>query len=169
MARRLVVLVVAVVALAVLVLGSVDTLVWLPQELAPTTPLADVYGALDRSGDLPYSVGNAVVWAGLWSAATVGYLALLVPERPRPRAASGPTGPLAAAAVGALLLGAIGFLHWWSAFSMAMSVSDELPPGAGGTTGLGAAIVLGGVLAGLAGAVLGLLVLIRPARRAAPA
>jgi hypothetical protein len=169
MPRRLVVLAVAVVAAAVLVLGTLDTLVWMPQELAPTTPLAGIYGALDRSGDLPYCVGNAVVWAVLWSVMSIGYCALLLPAHPRLRSVIGSTGPFGAAALGALLLGAIGFFHWWSAFAMAMSVSDELPPGAGGTTGLGMVIVLGGLLAGVTGAVLGVIALVRTARRSAPA
>ncbi|RIX30898.1 hypothetical protein [Amnibacterium setariae] len=100
---------------------------------------------------------------------SIGHLAVLLPAHPRLRSVVEPTGPLAAAALGALLLGGAGFFHWWSAFATAMSVSDELPPGAGGTTGLGMLIVLGGLLAGVIGAVLGVVVLVRAARRSAPA
>jgi hypothetical protein len=69
-------------------------------------------------------------------------------------------GALGAAVLGALLIGAVGFFHWWSAFGMAMSVSDELPPGVGGVTPLGAVIEGGGVLVGLAGAAFGVLALV---------
>ncbi len=62
--------------------------------------------------------------------------------RRRVRATIDAVRPVTAVALGCLLVGVTGFTHWFSAFGMGMSVSDELPPYAGGTTPLGAALLL---------------------------
>ncbi len=157
MQRRVVVGTVGVLLAAVLVLGTVDTLVWLPAYLAPGIPLDRIYAALGASGDLLSCTLAPVVWLVFWGVLGALYVVLLLPVH-RAFARIG-LRTVAVAAIGALLLGAASFFQWWSAFAMAMSVSDALPPGVGGTTPLGMAIVLGGlVLLGI-GAVLGVVVL----------
>ena len=159
MGRPVVVGTFGVVLAVVLTLGTVDTFVWLPQYLAPGIPLDRIYDALAASDDLPYTTTYAVAWLLFWTVLAAAYVALLLPASPRFRPAIAPVRPIAAAALGALLLGATGFLHWWSAFGMGMSVSDELPPYGGGTTPLGVVIVLGGVLSGVTGLVIAVVAL----------
>ena len=150
---------VGVLLAAMLVLGTVDTLVWLPQFLAPTTPLDRIFAVLSRSGDLPSVTSSAMLWLVFWCLVSAAYVLLLLPGPRALRPAAERLGAVGAAALGCLLIGAAGFFHWWSAFGMGMSVSDELPPYNGGTTPLGAVLALGGVGAGLVGVLLGALAL----------
>lgn len=151
---------------AVLVLGAIDTFVWLPEATAPSTPLDRIYAALGDSGDLIACVASPVIWFGFWAVLGTLFVATQLPAHPAFRPVL--LRPVSAAAIGLLLLGGAGFFHWWSAFAMGMSVSDELPPGYGTTTPVGVVIVLGGLLAIAVGALLGIAALVtRP--RAAPA
>ena len=84
-------------------------------------------------------------------------MVVLLPALLRLRPAAEGFGALRAAVLGCLLVGAVGFFHWWSAFGMGMSVSDELPPFTGGTTPFGVVLALGGMLVGLGGVLLGVL------------
>lgn len=146
-----------VVLAAMLVLGTVDTLVWLPQYLAPTTPLDRILAVLSRSGDLPWVTSSAMLWLVFWSLLGALYVLLLLPGARAFRSAAERLGALGTAAIGCLLIGAAGFFHWWSAFGMGMSVSDELPPYIGGTTPFGAVLALGGLGVGVVGLLLGAL------------
>lgn len=163
--NRIVVVTVGVLMAAVLVLGTIDTLVWLPQYLAPGIPLDRIYAALAASSDLPSCIVSALIWLVFWAVLAAGYIAVMLPVHAVFVPVAGAARPLGTAAIGALLVGATGFFHWWSAFGMGMSVSDELPPGIGGTTPLGIAIVTGGLLAGVAGMLLGVAALVTRARR----
>ena len=164
MQRRVVVLAVGVVATAMLVLGTLDTLVWMPQQLAPGIAPERITAALEASGDLPYVTASALVWLVFWALVTAAYVVVLLPAVPRLRPAIDAVRPITVVAFGAVLLGAVGFLHWWSAFGMGMSVSDELPPYVGGTTVLGAALALGGLLLGAVGFVVGIVAILTSGR-----
>ena len=164
MVRSAVVLVTGALLAAVLVLGTIDTLVWLPQLTAPGIPLGRVYEALSASGDLPSVLVGAIGWLGIWTLLSALFVTLMLPVRPAFRPLPDGAGTLGVVAIACLLLGAVGFLHWWSAFAMGMSVSDELPPGTGRTTALGAALLLGGLLVGAVGVVLGVVALVAGAR-----
>ncbi len=151
---------------AMLAIGTVDTFVWLPEATAPSIPLERIYAALGDSGDLLACIASPVIWFGFWAVLGTLFVTAQLPAHPafRPMLLR----PVSAAALGLLLLGGVGFFHWWSAFAMAMSVSDELPPGYGTITPLGMVIVLGGLIAIAVGALLGVAALVsRP--RAAPA
>ena len=150
---------VGVLLVAMLVLGTVDTLVWLPEHLAPTTSLDGIYAGLTAADDMPFAVLGVPVWIVFWAVLGTAYVLLLLPGVRALRPAAEGVGALGAAALGCLLLGAVGVFHWWSAFGMGMAVSDDLPPGVGGTTPFGVVLALGGVIVGLVGVVLGALVL----------
>ncbi|GAA2748991.1 hypothetical protein [Amnibacterium kyonggiense] len=143
--------VVGVLLVAVLVLGTLDSLVWMPQYLAPGIPLPTIYRTLSGSGDLLACLLSPVIWFLFWGALGSVYVLVLLH-----RAFVVTARPVTAAALGAALLGGAGFFQWWSAFAMGNSVSDELPPGVGGTTPLGVVIVLGGLLLMVVAGALGL-------------
>jgi hypothetical protein len=167
--QRLVVSGVGAVLVAMLVLGALDTLVWLPQHLAPGIPLDRIYDALSASRDLPSILVTVAVWFGFWAFWTALYVVLLLPAlrvfRPLPELLR----PIGVLAIGCLLIGAVGFFHWWSAFGMGMSVSDELPPGVGGLTPFGSKLELGAILVGFAGVFFGVLAIALRPRPAAAA
>ncbi len=165
MSRRIVVATVGVLLAALLVLGTIDTFLWLPQYLAPGIPLSRIYAALAASSDLPSCILSPVIWLVFWGVLAAGYVAVMLPVHATFAPVTDAARLLGTTAIGVLLIGATGFFHFWSAFAMGMSVSDELPPGAGGTTPLGTVIVTGGMLAGVAGLLLGVVALVTRRRR----
>ena len=138
------------VILAVVALGAIDGLVWMPLAIAPGYTLPEIHAAMEAVGEGAGSVAFIAAWAVFWGLAAL---------TPTVLALSGRTwlGRLDVRRVWgvALLVGAGAiFFQWWATFSMGMSVSDTLPPFRGGqsdfwgwyaATGLGmflAAIVL---------------------------
>lgn len=71
--QRVVVWVVGVLMAALLVLGTIDPLVWMPLHLAPTTPLDRIDVALVTGGLLLLALG-----------AVIGVVALATRRGPRP-------------------------------------------------------------------------------------
>jgi hypothetical protein len=167
--QRLTVPVIGAVLAAMLVLGAIDTLVWLPQHLAPTTPLDRIYAVLGASSDRTAIVVSVAVWFGFWGFLSAWYVLFLLPALPAFRPLREHLRPLGVLAIGCLLIGAVGFFHWWSAFGMGMSVSDELPPGVGGLTPFGSKLEFYAILVGFAGVVLGALAIATRPRPAAVA
>jgi hypothetical protein len=113
--------VVCVLALALMVLGALETMVWSP--LAMTDPQFDLGRIYAIVG--PVTVVGTLVSLWVWAALGIGVttaagLLLLQPRRPAP--------PLAVIAVGAALLLLGSFSRFWADFRMGNTVSDEVPP-----------------------------------------
>lgn len=142
----------AVVYAAWLVVGVVDNLVWMPQLIAPTTPLDEIYAVLTRAGSAPGVAIAPILWLVFWAIAGAIYLTVLLPAHPRFQAVAGPTSWLIVVGSGLTLFGAMAFWQWGSGFGMGMEVSDELPPYVGNTTPFGQFCVYGGFLITLLGA-----------------
>lgn len=133
------------IALAAVAVGMLDGLVWLPLALAPGYDLDAIYAELIRQ-DEDHGIPLLVGWAALAAAGVVAAGAAALRRRLRPS--------LAAACAIAPAVAALLVLQWWE-FSMGMSVSDALPPYAGGQSDampwIGAlTAVLAGLVAGLA-------------------
>ena len=152
--RRIVVGVTGGLLAALLVLGTIDTLVWLPQDLAPGNSIGRISAGIALTDDLAFAVVPAVLWlvvCGIVSTVSV-LLAFPFPRALAPVADV--VGPLRAAGIGGLILGLAACFHWWSAFAMGMSVADTQLGDGGGTSPVGKVIVLLGAVAGVAGLVL---------------
>jgi hypothetical protein len=157
-----------VLLLVLLVIGTVDTFVWLPLHLAPGFSLGRIYAGIDQTDDLAFAIVPAVLWSVFWAIATALYVLLAFPAVRVLAPAANAVRPVVAAGLGGILIGLASFFHWWSAFAMGMSVADtDLGPG-GGTSPVGVGIVVVGAVAGVAGVVLTIGGLI-PRRGPAPA
>jgi hypothetical protein len=113
--------VVCVLVLAVIVLGSLETMVWSP--LAMTDPQYDLGRIYAIVG--PVTVVGSLVTLWVWAALGIGAttaagLLLLARRRPAPL--------LAVIAIGATLLLLGSFARFWADFRMGNDVSDEVPP-----------------------------------------
>jgi hypothetical protein len=134
----------AIMIAAWAVLGAVDTLVWMPQTLAPTTSLPDAYAAMADIGDVPW----VVPWPLL--CAVVGLaVAALVARRPS-RSGSTPNR----LGIALLAVGVLTFAWAWSALPMGLWLSDHLPPYEGGLSLFGGLATWVGTAAAVVGAVL---------------
>ena len=122
--RALAGIVSTLVILCVVALGAIDGLVWMPLALAPDYTLPEIHTAMDAVGEGSGSVG-LIGWC---SSVLRRWCWCLDHARLR----RGPANVRPAVSVALLIgVGAI-FFQWWAAFSMGMSVSDTLPPYAGG-------------------------------------
>ncbi len=107
--------------LAVIVLGSLETMVWSP--LAMTDPEYDLERIYGIVGPVTV-VGSLVslwIWAAFGIALTVGAGVLLLQRR-------WTAPPLMVMATGATLLLLGSFARFWADFGMGNTVSDEVPP-----------------------------------------
>lgn len=112
----------ALVGLAATAIGVLDGLVWMPLALAPGYELDAIYAELARQGE-DHGIPMVVAWGALAAAGVVVAGAAALRRRHR----AGPAAAITIAPAVAALLG----LQWWE-FAMGMSVSDALPPYAGG-------------------------------------
>jgi hypothetical protein len=151
--RRIVVGVMGGLLAALLVLGTVDTLVWLPESLAPGSSIGRIYSGISLTDDLAFAVVPAVLWLVVWGIVTMAsVLPAFLPRAFVPVADA--VGPVRGAGIGGLILGLAACSHWWSAFPMGMSVADTQLGAGGGTSPVGAVIVAIGAVVGVAGLVL---------------
>ncbi|MFC7431558.1 MULTISPECIES: hypothetical protein [unclassified Agrococcus] len=147
----------ALVALAVTAVGVLDGLVWMPMTLAPGIPLDVIYAELERQGE-DGGIPMVVAWGVV---ATLGVVVAGAAALRRRHGAAAAAALTLAPAVSALLV-----LQWWE-FAMGMSVSDALPPYAGGQSD--AMPWIGALTAALAGLVAWLALRSSAARVGAPA
>ena len=154
----------AAVYLLWLVLGMVDTLVWEPQYVAPTTPLDRIYQVLTDAGSARGVVASPVLWLLFWAAIGAAYLIVFLPAHPKfdPVAAAVPL--ISLIGIGLIVFGAMAFFEFWSGFAMGMEVSDDLPPGVGASTPFSLFCLTGGFLIALGGGALWAASLLRAAR-----
>jgi len=150
-ARRVIVAGFGVAYVSLLVVGMVDTLVWMPQYIAPTTPLSRIYSVLADAGSLRGVVLSPVLWLLFWAAVGSAYLVLFLPVRPRFRPAAAAVSLSNVIGIGLVVFGAMAFFQWWSGFAMGMEVSDDLPPGVGASTPFSLVCLGGGFLIALTG------------------
>lgn len=141
----------AVVYGAALVLGVLDDLIWLPQLIAPSVPLGEIYAVLGRVGSAPGVVAPVVLWFLFWGAAGLACLVLLLPAHDAFRRVADSATPAETLGVAMTLLGTMMFFEWCSGFGMGMEVSDELPPYVGDTTPFGLLCLGGGFLIAVMG------------------
>jgi|SRR5690554_1569954 len=113
----------SVMILAVVILGAIDGLVWMPLAIAPGYSLSEIHDAMEARGEGALSVPMMVVWAVFWGLAAVIPVALVSIQRPELGRMSART----VWAIGLMIGSAAIFFQWWAAFSMGMSVSDTLP------------------------------------------
>lgn len=146
-----------VAALAVVAVGVLDGLVWLPLALAPGMELGAIYAELARQ-DEDHGIPMVVAWGVVAAAGVMVAAAAALRRRHRASAAAA----LALAPVVPALL----VLQWWE-FAMGMSLSDALPPYTGGQSD--AMPWIGALTAVLAGLVAWLAVRSRGARIPLPA
>lgn len=144
--------------LALIVVGSLDSMVWAP--LAMTDPEYDlerIYGIIG-----PVTVIGTLIslwiWAAFGIALTVGAGVLLL--QPRWTAP-----PLAVLAVGAALLLFGSFARFWADFGMGNTVSDEVPPYRGLQSPVGEVLYGFGAAMLPVLLVLGVIALVRVVRR----
>lgn len=147
-----------------LVWGVIDNLVWMPQLIAPSIPLDEIYAVLTKAGSAPGVAVPPVLWFLFWGAAALAYLLVFLPAHRHLRRVTDAVAPLAVVGIGVALFGAMAFFQWWSGFAIGMEVSDELPPGVGNTTPFGMFCFTGGFLIALTGGTLWLIGTLRAAR-----
>ncbi len=151
--RSLAVWVPGILLIATEVLGVCDALIWTPQDLAPQVPLERIGATLASDGDLDWAVATFAPWPVVWSVLTALYLLVFVPLRRSLAPFAQRVPKLLACSIGLVLVGLAVFFQWWSEFAIAMSVSDALPPGVGGTSRFGHVFLGAGFIAGVAGVV----------------
>ena len=139
---------------ALLVLGTIDTLLWLPESLAPGSSIGRIYAGIAITDDLAFAIVPAVLWLVVWGIVSTAYVLLAFPFPRALTPVADAAGPIRGAGIGGLILGLAAFFHWWSAFAMGMSVADTQLGDGGGTSPVGAAIVVIGAVAVVAGLVL---------------
>ncbi|AMB59054.1 hypothetical protein [Microterricola viridarii] len=137
---------VAFVLLALLLaFGSYETLVLSPLTMAPGYELSEIYALLSPP-DRSWGIMMVMIWLVFWSVAVLALLALCL-LRGRLAAALNVLLTPRRLTVYALLLGAvIIFFQGWSGFSLGMSISDTIPPFAGGRSWQGQALSALGAL-----------------------
>ena len=116
----------ALTLVAVLV-GALDLVVWSPQAQAPGYTLDEIWAALPAAG-LAYDMAFVIVWIVFWSVAALVYLAggiSLLGRAARPSTRS-------LTSAGVLLIAGAVFFQFFAGFGIGMSISDTLPPFAGG-------------------------------------
>lgn len=133
----------AAALLVLMLLGLLDVLVLLPAALAPSTPLPRVWAAVAAIGDPVPVLAGPVVWALLCAALAVRHVL-------RRRAAPA----LRVVGVALVQAGLLAVLQQAAAFGAGLWLSNHLPPFEGGTTALGDALLLLGLVATAAGALL---------------
>jgi hypothetical protein len=136
---------------SLLVIGVLDTLVWMPQYIAPTTPLNRIYSVLADAGSLGGVVLSPVLWLLLWGVVGLAYLVVFLPVHPKFRRVGAAVPLLSVVGIGLVVVGAMAFFQWWSGFAMGMEVSDELPPGVGASTPFSLFCFIGGSFVALTG------------------
>ncbi len=145
----LAVLVTGAGAVATVVIGGLDLLVWSPLAIAPGYTLEEIWAALTPA-DLAVGIGSAVGWIVFWSLITVAYIAGAVVVLGR---AGRPSSRMFAAAGLLLIAGAV-FFQFIAGFSLGMSISDTLPPYVGGGSDIRAWYAMAGQLALVASLIL---------------
>lgn len=167
-ARRAFIAGFAAVYLLWLVLGMIDTLVWMPQYIAPTTRLDRIYQVLADAGSAGGVVLSPVLWLLFWAAVGAAYVIVFLPARPKFHPVVAAVPMVSLIGIGLLVFGAMAFFQWWSGFAMGMEVSDDLPPGVGASTPFSLFCFTGGFLIALGGGALwlaGATRAVRPRRR----
>ena len=140
--RASVALVGAVVVLAVVVLGAVDTLVWNPLAKVPGLPLPGIYERMVSVDGFPlgYNVAVVLVWAVFWAGLALGVLALALSRR-----ASWFTVRRIAIVMLVLAGGAI-FFRFFAGFGFGMSIADTFGTSGGDGSAVSAVLTLLGQL-----------------------
>ncbi|WP_104477218.1 hypothetical protein [Microterricola pindariensis] len=139
----------------VLAFGSYETLVLSPLALAPGYDIAEIYALLSPA-DRSSGIMMALVWLVFWGVVVIAFLALCLARGRLARALNALLTPRRVT-ISALLLGAvIIFFQGWSGFSLGMSISDTIPPYAGGRSWQGQALSAVGALAFVAAVLIAL-------------
>lgn len=110
-----------------LAFGICETLVIGPLAQAPDYTLAEIYAMLSPA-DRGSGVVMALIWLVLWGMVSIAFLVLCL-VRGRFAIALNVLLTPRRILVYALTLGSvIIFFHWWSGFSLGMSIADTVPP-----------------------------------------
>lgn len=140
----------AALMLAVIVLGSIDLLVWNPLAKVPGTELSTIYALMaERDGfSLQPTLVALVVWVVFWTVPTLLITALAVHR------AGGPLTPRRLAIAMLALVGAAIFCRFFTGFGIGMSIADTFYTSGGDGSAVSAALAIVGQLSFAAAAIL---------------
>lgn len=155
--------------LALLAFGAYETLVLSPEKMAPDYTLAEIYAMLTPA-DRSYGIAMALIWFVFWALAAAVLLTLCLLRGRLARPLNVLLTPRRVLVYALLLGSVILFFHSWSGFSLGMSISDTVPPMAGGRSWQGRLLTVVGAAMFVAAVLLALVPgRVRPAPAASPA
>jgi hypothetical protein len=141
--------------LALLGFGAYETLVLSPEQMAPDYTLAEIY-ALLTPGDRSSGIAMALIWLVFWALAAAVLLTFCLLRGRLARPLNVLFTPRRVLGYALLLGSVILFFQGWSGFSLGMSISDTVPPMAGGRSWQGQLLTVAGAAMFVAGVLLAL-------------
>lgn len=146
----------ASIAMATLLaFGTYETLVIGPLAQAPGYTIDEIYAMLS-SADRSSGIASALVWLVFWGLVVVGFLVLCLARGRFAHTLNARLTPRRILLLALVLASIIIFFHWWSGFSLGMSIADTIPPYVGGRSWQSQVLSLVGSLMFVAGILLAL-------------
>lgn len=142
--------------LTLLAVGAWESLVLSPEQMAPHHSLQQVYSMLTPA-DRSAGISMVVIWIVFWGVASLLLLALCLVRGRLGRAMNVLLTPRRILVFALLIGSVVVFFQGWSGFSLGMSISDTVPPMAGGRSWQGQLLTAAGAAMFVAAVLLALL------------